>query len=1358
MNVPIQQCSSATVYQAAPARRIALGLLLAIMYAISLPYCYYTVGEPRKAAIEKAQRLFDERWTEESMGSLDNEEDGGGDFGDSSGDSNIGFVENYDEDDFESDNDNSFEQDTSLFEEEDMDMGDESSDSQQQQHVRTIEVDEFGEAIDASMFGEFESSDTIFVKQEDIMRLKAPVAPSNGWFSSWFQTQEQKDAKKLSKEESEKWQKKFREKEGDDIILPPTYLPSAWACLCLFTTLTCHALFFLLCHWIVAFKAQSLFSSATEVTEGCHVLVKPPVNRGKAMLVPIVRSTKGRELKIEFQRQTYRYVTVNELRGNPRASEYPNGLWSLATCPISLPLRHYMDSRGVGSNEELETLLERWGPNHVSVQMPSFVQMLRDQLLSPLAMFQVFCAVLWLLDEYWSYTLWTLASVVIFEAVTVFQRSKTLTMLGGMAPRPTPVYVYRRNEWKLVTSKDLLPGDIVSISVSTSTESNVSPNAAATGAATTPTPAPAPTGPPRRKVDLVIPCDCLLLTGTAVVNEASLTGESVPQMKEGVCVALDSSSADSATNLDMNGENRVNVLFSGTSVITCDGSSTTNNTLPVPPDGGCAAYVLRTGFSSSQGTLMQMIEFSTQTVSGDSKDTGWALVMLLFFALCASGYILKEGLAKGEKTQHELLIKCVIIITSVVPRQLPMQMAMAVNMALMSLMKQGLFCTEPYRVPLAGKVSHCLFDKTGTLTTDQLVPVGVVPSDSPALQRQPEVLVDVNAPTPSPLVALNEPLGRAAVVLAACHSLVNVASAEGRDANGEIADNSTAGLVGDPIELAALRGIGWGWSPKTNTATPGDTVAIKKAIANCKASKVKKDDLVVKFQRGDYGDSFGIIPPTPNQVAETIKKLQFDALNLLSRIESLEKALSRMEKRAQRDVQICGTASVLQRHYFSSSLARMSVIAKCSGGEMGGEAGDHLYSLVKGSPEAIKALLAPGTIPDRYDTCYRMLAKRGLRVLALAFRRFSASDARKFENKTLTREEAEENLIFAGFIAFECKTRADSGVVVASLKESDHKVAMITGDSPLTSIHVARITGICSKRRPVAVLTSLDEIKGRGEVSSSSLSPSSGSHPYVWVLETENEEERTTPTITTKEFSITTVPEIASQYDLAVTEKDFLVIAGLLDLKTTDSDGDAEAALLKDNLWHYCSYFKVFARMSPRGKADIIRAIQKLDPKNHVLMCGDGGNDVGALKAASVGVALLAGHANANTTDKTVIAAAESVTSHDVDGESGTGTDTPSVAAEDMLNAHDAALKARQAQVEGLRKAHMKAFQDNFAKQQQVQLSKDMTELTEKGEYMKMFGAVKNQGFKLKQALDMENRRFMAMHGQVSLLLLLLML
>ena len=86
-----------------------------------------------------------------------------------------------------------------------------------------------------------------------------------------------------------------------------------------------------------------------------------------------------------------------------------------------------------------------------------------------------------------------------------------------------------------------------------------------------------------------------------------------------------------------------------------------------------------------------------------------------------------------------------------------MQMAMAVNMALMALTKIGIFCTEPFRVPMAGKITHILFDKTGTLTTDQLVPVGVINATS----RQQAVSV-------SPATAAAESVGAGAVAAGTC--------------------------------------------------------------------------------------------------------------------------------------------------------------------------------------------------------------------------------------------------------------------------------------------------------------------------------------------------------------------------------------------------------------------------------------------------------------------------------------------------------------------------------------------------------------------------------------------------------------
>lgn len=107
------------------------------------------------------------------------------------------------------------------------------------------------------------------------------------------------------------------------------------------------------------------------------------------------------------------------------------------------------------------------------------------------------------------------------------------------------------------------------------------------------------------------------------------------------------------------------------------------------------------------------------------RDTALLLLLLLVFAIASSGYVLKKGIEDGKKSKYQLLLHCVLIVTSVIPPELPMQMALAVNSALITLMRMQIFCTEPFRVPLAGKVDVCLFDKTGTLTTDELVAVGV---------------------------------------------------------------------------------------------------------------------------------------------------------------------------------------------------------------------------------------------------------------------------------------------------------------------------------------------------------------------------------------------------------------------------------------------------------------------------------------------------------------------------------------------------------------------------------------------------------------------------------------------------------
>jgi len=122
---------------------------------------------------------------------------------------------------------------------------------------------------------------------------------------------------------------------------------------------------------------------------------------------------------------------------------------------------------------------------------------------------------------------------------------------------------------------------------------------------------------------------------------------------------------------------------------------------------------------------MRMILFSSVRVTVESVEVYYYLLILLIFALMASYHVMKEGLKDPDRSRYKIMLRCVLIITNVVPPELPMELSLTVNYAIIAMIKKSIFCTEPFRIPNAGKIDICCFDKTGTLTANDLIIKGL---------------------------------------------------------------------------------------------------------------------------------------------------------------------------------------------------------------------------------------------------------------------------------------------------------------------------------------------------------------------------------------------------------------------------------------------------------------------------------------------------------------------------------------------------------------------------------------------------------------------------------------------------------
>jgi hypothetical protein len=375
------------------------------------------------------------------------------------------------------------------------------------------------------------------------------------------------------------------------IYVPWPYLPSLPAVAILVATGATHALILLLQRWSVDFKAHFAFERANSLNDATDVLVVPLAHRGKSALCSLAakgedddpQNTQNRTLddSDDGEEEGTDGLIDEELdsddgdedcsdpgresgrKPHKRHFLYQHRVFflqddagdvelSMAPLPVSLQISHYFGEGSLGlTKQRSEDLLRLYGRNSVIQPPLTLLHAVTEEFLSPLTVFRLFSHILKLLDYHWSEGLVSLTettSFAFYRASHVHkQRKRVSTPVNAisqdevdttkgtaevLSQSTSHVFCWRDGKWTTLESDLLLPGDVVSIG-----------------------------GPGMKRRP--VPADILLLRGSAAVDESSITGESVPQVK----VGIKQGSFEEGEVLDMHRAHRGHTLCSGTTLI-----------------------------------------------------------------------------------------------------------------------------------------------------------------------------------------------------------------------------------------------------------------------------------------------------------------------------------------------------------------------------------------------------------------------------------------------------------------------------------------------------------------------------------------------------------------------------------------------------------------------------------------------------------------------------------------------------------------------------------------------------------------------------------------------------------------------
>lgn len=319
---------------------------------------------------------------------------------------------------------------------------------------------------------------------------------------------------------------------------------------------------------------------------------------------------------------------------------------------------------GGNREEDIANIRSAFGRCELNFEIPSFFKLFFNEISQPFFVFQLFAVVVWFVTAYYYFGGFILIVSILSGVVNLRTVKTNLMKIHDLVHYQAKVDLFRMERGRYskltdVSSTEIVPGDLLVI-----------------------------------KDRFRLPCDCLLLTGQALVDECALTGESIPVSKFSLPTSTDKYIASL---------HKAYTLYEGTVVVQRLGN-TQNDFL---------ALVIRTNFSTMKGQLVRGILYPKQLRLRFDRDSYVLIAVLIVVLLIGFGCIVPT-LSKS-KTAWEMIKTLLELSTSAIPASLPAALTVSMMFSLIRYRNEKINCISPHRIISAGRVDTVCFDKTGMI-------------------------------------------------------------------------------------------------------------------------------------------------------------------------------------------------------------------------------------------------------------------------------------------------------------------------------------------------------------------------------------------------------------------------------------------------------------------------------------------------------------------------------------------------------------------------------------------------------------------------------------------------------------------